>query len=387
MDSTISSIYYLCFSGIWVLPLSIIWFISLCLARRNDDPARVGVAWIKAAYPLWIFAIICFTINGGLSLWTSFIYEDSSYDYIISVYDIARPSAHISSVGVLFEYLTDVVLFVTCTELASGFLLCINGGQPPAARKTARSAMLGVGIGLVAVSIAFFGLNEAYIERVFNPNTSRRTASSLNVMANRAIRLSAAVKIMMWVASLQVMGYAAYAVHKVKRVPGLNRTSNLLLAATVLSTTRLLILMAMYIHYNITSSSLLTYDPAIGSIVEPILNHVLMFILLVLLFTLAVRKAHNGGLWSQPQQVGNWFFPGGAVQFVPTPEENGQYGQEVVQQPPVGAMQQHHHQQQHQGDGQVQQGLPAYLQVAQQQQQYQQQGQYYYPPPQGQGKF
>ncbi len=41
-------------SGLWVTPLSILWFISLCLARRQKDPARVGVAWMKAVFPFWI---------------------------------------------------------------------------------------------------------------------------------------------------------------------------------------------------------------------------------------------------------------------------------------------------------------------------------------------
>lgn len=40
--------------GIWVLPLFILWCISLCLARRRGDPARVGVAWAKAAFPFFI---------------------------------------------------------------------------------------------------------------------------------------------------------------------------------------------------------------------------------------------------------------------------------------------------------------------------------------------
>ena len=42
-------------AGLWVTPLSILWLISLCLARRKRDPARVGITWLKAAvYPFWI---------------------------------------------------------------------------------------------------------------------------------------------------------------------------------------------------------------------------------------------------------------------------------------------------------------------------------------------
>jgi hypothetical protein len=45
---------YCLLAGLWITPLSILWFISLCLARRKHDPARVGVAWMKATYPIWI---------------------------------------------------------------------------------------------------------------------------------------------------------------------------------------------------------------------------------------------------------------------------------------------------------------------------------------------
>ncbi len=41
-------------SGLWITPLSILWFISLCLARRKKDPARVGIAWMKAVFPFWV---------------------------------------------------------------------------------------------------------------------------------------------------------------------------------------------------------------------------------------------------------------------------------------------------------------------------------------------
>lgn len=41
-------------SGLWITPLSILWFISFCLARRKQDPARVGIAWIKTVFPIWI---------------------------------------------------------------------------------------------------------------------------------------------------------------------------------------------------------------------------------------------------------------------------------------------------------------------------------------------
>lgn len=40
-------------SGLFIIPLTVLWFITFCLARRRNDPARTGIAWLKAAFPIW----------------------------------------------------------------------------------------------------------------------------------------------------------------------------------------------------------------------------------------------------------------------------------------------------------------------------------------------
>ena len=40
--------------GIFIKPLFILFVISLCLARRRSDPARVGFTWMKLVFPFWI---------------------------------------------------------------------------------------------------------------------------------------------------------------------------------------------------------------------------------------------------------------------------------------------------------------------------------------------
>jgi hypothetical protein len=103
-------------------------------------------------------------------------------------------------------------------------------------------------------------------------------------------------------------------------------------------------------------------DPAVIYVVFPFFNFVFMFVILVLLFSLGIRKSK--GLWSSPQGL-NLPMP---VAFLPHPIP-GQGGPMPMQMPM---------QQPAQGGAQ---GLPAYLQYHQQQQQQQQapQGYYYYP--------
>ena len=40
--------------GLFILPASVLFFIGLSRARRHSDPARCGLAWLRAVF---IFAI------------------------------------------------------------------------------------------------------------------------------------------------------------------------------------------------------------------------------------------------------------------------------------------------------------------------------------------
>lgn len=44
---------YTVLAGIYMTPLAVLWFITFCLARREQDPARVGIAWVKVVFPVW----------------------------------------------------------------------------------------------------------------------------------------------------------------------------------------------------------------------------------------------------------------------------------------------------------------------------------------------
>lgn len=44
---------YAVLTGLFITPLAVLWFISFCLARRQRDPARVGIDWLKVVFPVW----------------------------------------------------------------------------------------------------------------------------------------------------------------------------------------------------------------------------------------------------------------------------------------------------------------------------------------------
>ncbi|KAK4039064.1 hypothetical protein C8A01DRAFT_36964 [Parachaetomium inaequale] len=356
-------------AGLWITPLSILWFLSFCLARRKNDPARVGISWMKVVFPIWSLALLFWLVYGALNVWDWF--GDSYYSRGYTRAKLYEVMNRISIMGNFFSNLADIFLFITVVEIAGGFLLCLKGAaEPIPMRRFSRIAILAWAVVLFALVIASFGLNHDLASR-----SNTITLSTYEGIRTTLIRLNGAVSIMFWLTSMPMLFFAAYVVHNTKKHELLRGGAILLLVATVLDFVRLTISMALFIH-----SSLIDLDKTnrqrtvtplyVSWIVGPFFDFVLMFILLVILFSLAVKK--RKGLWSQPQQQG-WAYP--TVVYVPAA---GVYPQGQVQ--PGGVM----------PGQQQQQGLPAYLQVAQQQQQQQQQqpqqqmaqgqqGYYYYP--------
>lgn len=52
-DLLVWTIVNVVLTGIFIKPLFIIWLVSLCLARRRSDHARIGFTWLKLVFPIY----------------------------------------------------------------------------------------------------------------------------------------------------------------------------------------------------------------------------------------------------------------------------------------------------------------------------------------------
>ncbi|KAK3897779.1 hypothetical protein C8A05DRAFT_19520 [Staphylotrichum tortipilum] len=391
--ASVGNIIYVFFEGVFIIPLSVLWFISLCTARRNNDPARTGIAWLKVTFPFWILSLLLGTISGALG-----IVVDDFYSPYANHYDIRKALSHIGRTATFLGMLADILLFITFVELAVGFLLCLRpDGSPSRARKPARIAIFVWAFVLFALSLACLGVGQAYIVQFY------RSALQRQALAFTMIKLSSAVEILLWITSIPILVLASYIVnktssfqllHNVRHLPSFPHSvavdiprpnplfffiesAVLLLVATVLDFVRLTVKMSLLIHYNLVDP--IGYTPSyVFDIIYTMFDTVFMFIALVILFALAIRKYL--GLWSKPQP--GWSYPGPGIVYVPAMMAVPVAGPGgVVMQP---------QQQPQQQPLQPAQNLPAYLQVAQQkqqqemQQQQQQQQQQYGQPQYGQ---
>ncbi|KAK4452644.1 hypothetical protein QBC34DRAFT_293220 [Podospora aff. communis PSN243] len=298
--------------GIWVTPLFIIWCISLCTVRRKSDPARVGFAWLKAVFPFWILALTFITIGYGLGIWVSFA-NDSSFDYDEDlIMGVARGADSVWGVGWLFKYIADALLLVTLAELGNGFLLCLTGANK--FTKPVRYAALACAALFIILDIAWFGLLMQYYNALYawlnGSGPAREAAAALDRDGLTLARLSGALDILLWLGCLPTVVYAGFVMHKAKAAPFLRNSAVLFLVATILNFIRLTTEMALTATYGLSEVQRIAplYVPYI---VRPVLDCIPMFVLLILLFVLGMRK--QKGLWSNqaPQQPA----PGAPVMY------------------------------------------------------------------------
>jgi ABC-type multidrug transport system fused ATPase/permease subunit len=343
---------YTALSALYITPLAVLWFVSFCLARTKQDPARVGISWLKAVFPVWIFGLLLVLASGSVQLWMR--YDENGYYSDWSA--VVRAVDHVSATGNFLLQLASIFLFITFVELAGGYMFCLkNPNETSRTHKFGRISILVWSVVLFAMVLSVFALRHSYVVKYADVYDRYDTEASFKARLTNT-RMELAVRILLWLTSIPMVGLASFTVHKTKNHQLLRSGSIIFLVATILDLIRHLINMAIFAEGYV--------DLAVTFIVEPFFNFTLMFVVLVMLFALAIRKAT--GLWSKPQP--DWAYP--TVTFVHTmPYPPGQV--------PVGMVP---GQPQYMPQQQPMQGVPAYLQVAQQQQG-QQQGYYYYPQP------
>ncbi|KAH6617128.1 hypothetical protein F5144DRAFT_596192 [Chaetomium tenue] len=352
---------YTALSALYITPLAVLWFISFCLAPRKHDPARVGISWLKAVFPLWILGLLLVLASGSVLLWVR--YDENGYDSDLPV--VLQAVDHVSATGNFLLQLASIFLFITFVELAGGYMFCLqNPHETSRTRKIGRISILGWSVVLFAMVLTVFALHHSYAVTYAHVYDGYHTGASFSAQMTMT-RMELAVRVLLWITSIPMVGLASFTVHKTKNHQLLRSVwppsplpmgSIIFLVATILDFIRHIINMAIFAQGYV--------DLAVVYIVEPFFHFTLMFVVLVMLFALAIRKAT--GLWSKPQP--DWAYP--TVTYVHTmPYPPGQVPVGMVPGQPQYMQQQ-----------QPMQGMPAYLQVAQQQQG-QQQGYYYYPQP------
>ncbi|KAB5566290.1 hypothetical protein GE09DRAFT_732016 [Coniochaeta sp. 2T2.1] len=341
-DLTTWGIVNVVLTGLFIKPLFIIWMVSLCLARRKGDHARVGFTWMKLVFPSYILALLLYVVAGGLYIYivpwllddSSAYYADYDEDTMLTVYNI---EVRVSSVGQFFDDVATALLLISIVEIANGFLYAKAGAVRTGLQKGVRWATISFSGVVVVLSIAHLGLTNSAWGKYFDYRSGRRSDGMYFAIGDfdrdlRTIRqITAAVVVLFWVATLAMISFAGYVVHRVKDLEFKRSSAVILLVATILLFVRYtwqLVYVATWILPENSSGT-----PLAINAVDPILTAWIMFVILVLLFVIGIRK--QKGLWTTEQRWMN--MPPPHV----TPGQGGGWSQGAGVYPPQPVYQQY----------------------------------------------
>ncbi|KAK0750767.1 hypothetical protein B0T18DRAFT_56390 [Schizothecium vesticola] len=287
--------------GLFILPTSILFVIGLARARRHSDPARCGLAWLRAVFVFAVAGAILTVLSFALTLHLSSdtapadptSRTPSTIARLIRTYEAAL---YISTVGSFLGLVSDILLLLTLVELGRGFVLV---RRPSGAARLVRPVALAAAGVLGVLALVVFGLAVRYNRGLLAQASGEVYPTSKVLRDTLAVaRLSGAVDVLLWVGSLGVLGWVVGGV--VRGVgAGVRRSVSLVLAASIITSLRALGLMVLA---AMSGFSVRRITPEEVFIVRPVVDVVPLLIVLVLLFVVSIRK--EGGLWSAAPAAG-----------------------------------------------------------------------------------
>ncbi|CAP66399.1 uncharacterized protein PODANS_4_4150 [Podospora anserina S mat+] len=285
---------------------------------------------MKVVYPFWIVSSLCQVAQVGLSIWgfndiAGRITKTEYFELAVSL---------VLFLAEALQNISDILLFIAFVEIGSGFVLCLNGAKKSPIRRRLRFAAFALGIILLALALTHFGvrlqadiahrsqlqkLNDLHVtDGLFDPaSEAARLYFALQAGAQdahfdsliKSSHLHNAFNICLWITSLPILGFASYVLHHTKENIMLKKVAALYLTSTILTFCRLLVTMGInlseYENHSLIWSGNIKGHTGIRTdilpLVEAFFNYTLMFIVLTLLFVVAIRKRR--GLWSNSQMT------------------------------------------------------------------------------------
>ncbi|KIM97355.1 hypothetical protein OIDMADRAFT_147809 [Oidiodendron maius Zn] len=305
---TIDSIVDLALRGILIKPLLVIWALGLCFVRSRDDPARAAFVYWKIVCPILALALLLFVgcditeiIQDNLQNGLELEFDTSSSDGQ-EINLLSNINVRFYSVAVFIVCIADLLTQACVVELGLGFLFCIQAGRT-ALHSILRYAVLIVSFILFPLAVASLGLINAEYTKLFNYLNSADSITTFDPDAfDRGIKtandLSTAFDVIIFVASVLLVGFSVYVFYACRRIPALKNSAVLLVVITLLSVLRYSYQVAYDAKWVIPDKpEPLNY----GYIVDPILLYWSFFVILVLIFVIGLRK--RKGLWTTTNGV------------------------------------------------------------------------------------
>jgi len=273
-----------------ILPFAIL---SLVKCKHGRDPAREFVHWLKAAMVLFTTTMGMIFVVGILSTYE--IHSDSSH------WHITHAIYHVGYLGEFFRTLSAAAVMVMLVVLGLG-IHCANEGVTHALAKVLRYATYFVAFVVTALTIAYYGLWVHFQVNYTNSTGYAYRHVSAWELLKTINYLTGTTAILLWIASLVIMGLAIFIFMKNSRSP-LKSASTFYLVASFLN------LLSMTWTFTFAVKWLLQDGPQESHYYILILTIILGWwsrgALLVLTFLIAAKNGSRGGIWSNHGKIAN----------------------------------------------------------------------------------
>jgi len=338
--------------GFILKSLFIIWIVSFCTVRQKQDPARRPFTWMKVAYPLiWIgvlfyvaaYVVLVVEIPISFNDCGYYGYDQSGYDDIYTCdntfWILDEISSRMFDVSWLIESIGNIFLVICIVDLGLSFLYVWNRHRK--AHNIILSVTASLGVLLFALIIGDFAKKEAWRTSYYNGASD----SDYNVSPGYVgfpyslFQLGSAFIIILWIASLAILGFAIYVFIISRKMTQLRNGAVIYLVIGILFVLRNTWELVYDVVWVLPKNS---FGPPISTeVIDPILDAWPTFVILVLIFVLGCRK--RDGLWTTEPPTGIFAGAAQSQQQVQQAWPAPQYAappEGVVQYYPQGAPQQ-----------------------------------------------
>ncbi|KAK2603477.1 hypothetical protein QQS21_004337 [Conoideocrella luteorostrata] len=292
------SIAHAAMTALIIIPLIVIWFLTIGLARRKGDPARAAFSWLKACHPFLVVSLLLIVVSDvATTILVSWQYDNGRYDSIghspSAIKGLTEVYQYCGIIGTWFERIVTALFVVVFVELGSGFRYA-QMKKAPSNRSVFRGAALTGALIIFVLSTANFAVPLAALVAYYNGAMSSSGFENVKNASNTADALRVAVDVIAFVISLGQIIYATYVVRQHAGMPA-RQSAVIYLVATILDAIRFL----LFVVFDATWVIPKQFAPYSWNAVDAILNTWLRFVILVLLLVIGNRRMN--GIWSTVQ--------------------------------------------------------------------------------------
>ncbi|KAJ6439739.1 methyltransferase type 12 [Purpureocillium lavendulum] len=278
------------------IPSVVIFFCSLCLARRHSDPARTWLSFYRPAFVFYCMGIVFIFFNYLLAV----LYREL-YSYTDGLVHILRAQYQTSILGSFFDELSIIGILLALVSLGKAAKL-IHTGKASSLDRVVQWVSYGVAGLLAILNIVYLALSEKQYANQYSSGSSR----SVNVdpkMLQDLRQVTFAMLVIQMIFNIFVLVRSIIVAVSTRTEPRVTTATRYLIVCCVLMLMKTCYSVGYYAEWvplgNTSNVNVSKIPGPYFAILDVVFNFWPAFITLVILFALGRKKQY--GVWATEQ--------------------------------------------------------------------------------------